>query len=1155
MKNTIKKLLALVCCLALSITSVAVAIPVAAAEGLYFNITDDNRVLFVNVDQDIEMEDVAISVNGAEYVGNEVYWWPVEGEVLVGYNINYYGDVLIATKAGVYTVEVEDDEGMLYDEDGNMLQITVVAKNPEDDHFVLDGETIPAASLAANPDNYVPTEPDPEMASYESQKIGVMSDVHIQVAATNADYALKAALTEMKAQGVSAVLFTGDMVNTGIPEEYAKFNSIWDEVMGDTAIQKLTITGNHEFEGAYFRGEKYDKLLNDYLEAFGLDEANFHEVINGIHVIGINSEDYITDGKYTLESMMWLEEQLMIAKDEDPYAPIIVMCHQTLANTTYGSDWGSANTSTLYQALRYYPQVIYLAGHSHFDFTNERSIMQDKFTCIDVPSMQHTSVETASGGSAAACYDYQNYLILEVDGDAKKMNVNRYKSYQTDMTTHAYAVELVKEPWSLDMPLSKSGFDYKANRADTRVAPTFAEDAQVEVSNVTSNTATITFPAASHDDYVHAYTVDITDASGDLLVSQYVVSDFYKLGDKATSYTVELEGMPCNTACLVNVSAMESFGKVSAPLTAAFTTAPITTPSVAHNVADFFDVNVAVGFEDNSPYRRSYNLLDKHGPVHLEFDEELNRQVASMGYWVDYAVTRGSLKEIADSFTAEVMFKTPENMDPPINKDTDEPAEKEAQCVFGNRENGGFALEFKKEDDTFQACVYINGEAQYISAGLLDPSTWYHAVLTFDGEKLALYLDGALIGEVEAAGLVTFDPDIACLAIGGDLAPVGGANKFFGSVALARIYTTVQDVAALTQYDNNSYLYNNLYKKWLVLDGMDTSAMSETHVAKIAELKARANALLKSAYLTKTATKECLTAIDALLEELTTYGAKNAWGLLHDSLEDFTKMHDKTPTEEGLQWENNLEIKDKMGSKNKNEDIFVAYKLPGNARYIEVDVHAVATECVIDGDLTFFLSKDGKTWVEQPKATFTTPTVNPLSSYWMDSTVTAQLMLDDDYSYVKVQLNKFGYAWNDVEQKEIQRVNFSTVLSDIRIWYAETGYGDNLECTDHIYDNACDADCNDCGVTREPPHQYDDYKDAECNLCGHTREVSDVMPGDVNGDGKVNVRDIGALQQSINGWDVSIIEEAADVNGDGKVNVRDLGVLQQYINGWDVDLK
>lgn len=60
--------------------------------------------------------------------------------------------------------------------------------------------------------------------------------------------------------------------------------------------------------------------------------------------------------------------------------------------------------------------------------------------------------------------------------------------------------------------------------------------------------------------------------------------------------------------------------------------------------------------------------------------------------------------------------------------------------------------------------------------------------------------------------------------------------------------------------------------------------------------------------------------------------------------------------------------------------------------------------------------------------------------------------------------------------------------------------------------------------------------------------------GDLTGDGRVNVRDLGLLQQYLNGWSVTANWDMADLTGDGRVNVRDLGLLQQYLNGWDVKL-
>ena len=80
-----------------------------------------------------------------------------------------------------------------------------------------------------------------------------------------------------------------------------------------------------------------------------------------------------------------------------------------------------------------------------------------------------------------------------------------------------------------------------------------------------------------------------------------------------------------------------------------------------------------------------------------------------------------------------------------------------------------------------------------------------------------------------------------------------------------------------------------------------------------------------------------------------------------------------------------------------------------------------------------------------------------------------------------------------------------------------------------------------------------------------SREIVDSIPddvdmitplssGDADGDGKVNVRDLGLIQQHLNSWNVAIHESACDVNNDGKINVRDLGCLQQYLNGWDIEL-
>ena len=57
--------------------------------------------------------------------------------------------------------------------------------------------------------------------------------------------------------------------------------------------------------------------------------------------------------------------------------------------------------------------------------------------------------------------------------------------------------------------------------------------------------------------------------------------------------------------------------------------------------------------------------------------------------------------------------------------------------------------------------------------------------------------------------------------------------------------------------------------------------------------------------------------------------------------------------------------------------------------------------------------------------------------------------------------------------------------------------------------------------------------------------------GDADGNGKVNNRDLGLLQQFLNESDLTgkpFNESAVDMDGNGKLNNRDLGLLQRQLN-------
>lgn len=71
---------------------------------------------------------------------------------------------------------------------------------------------------------------------------------------------------------------------------------------------------------------------------------------------------------------------------------------------------------------------------------------------------------------------------------------------------------------------------------------------------------------------------------------------------------------------------------------------------------------------------------------------------------------------------------------------------------------------------------------------------------------------------------------------------------------------------------------------------------------------------------------------------------------------------------------------------------------------------------------------------------------------------------------------------------------------------------------------------------------------------GSADEPEDRIPGDVNGDGKVNNKDYMALRRFIKYKDISVVETAVDINDDGKVNNKDYMLLRRYIKYHDVEI-
>ena len=93
-------------------------------------------------------------------------------------------------------------------------------------------------------------------------------------------------------------------------------------------------------------------------------------------------------------------------------------------------------------------------------------------------------------------------------------------------------------------------------------------------------------------------------------------------------------------------------------------------------------------------------------------------------------------------------------------------------------------------------------------------------------------------------------------------------------------------------------------------------------------------------------------------------------------------------------------------------------------------------------------------------------------------------------------------------------------------------------------ENPKDHKCDICGENVGTHEDKDN--DHKCDYCGETMSV---CLGDVNGDGKVNIKDATEIQKAT-AMLVALADEnrkAADVNDDGNVNVKDATAIQKHI--------
>ena len=200
---------------------------------------------------------------------------------------------------------------------------------------------------------------------------------------------------------------------------------------------------------------------------------------------------------------------------------------------------------------------------------------------------------------------------------------------------------------------------------------------------------------------------------------------------------------------------------------------------------------------------------------------------------------------------------------------------------------------------------------------------------------------------------------------------------------------------------------------------------------------------------------------------------------------------------------------------------------------------------------------------ETGKLTFTVSNKNAVPG----ETVDVDIAMTNNPGIASIGLN-VGY---DSDVLTVEKITFNSAMGGTTqtsqltknpvklIWISSTsnfnGDAAVATITFRVNANITDSIATNVELTYDPDDIYNIAEDPiDCEVINGVVNVVAVVPGDINGDTKVNNKDVTRLLQYLAQWDVFVNAPALDTNGDSKVNNKDVTRLMQYLAHWEVEL-
>ena len=258
----------------------------------------------------------------------------------------------------------------------------------------------------------------------------LISDMHVTSKTGTEAENFAAGLEDMKNINpqASALISVGDNTQNGTQSEVEAFYQVLSEHHPLEDGKTLIALGNHDVRGpsSYWEdwpnGENayWSTIYNLYMENNGqympdTDGKTYYDYwVDGYHLIVLNPENSPKDMAYlTDEQLTWLDEKL--SEQEDPAKPAIVIVHQALEETHWGSHWYNGfgpQDEAVKEILQKHPQTIVVSGHIHNGFGVNEAIDRPYGTLIDVPAFVGSNRGLEDPGTGYEVYVYDDEILF-----------------------------------------------------------------------------------------------------------------------------------------------------------------------------------------------------------------------------------------------------------------------------------------------------------------------------------------------------------------------------------------------------------------------------------------------------------------------------------------------------------------------------------------------------------------------------------------------------------------------------------------------------------------------------------------------------------------------------------------------------------------------